>query len=261
MPRRRIKVAVECGEAVVGRPLAVTAVVRARRDVKLIGVAVAFGGRWVVLPGLPTPYTVGVGGGKESWGVVTLVTADAPVTMAAGEERRWQADAGAALFPTQPTLGVQSIEYNNIVEAAVFAAGSLWARLASKPVVVGSQRWVNEDLAGLVVRRDERVWVQAKVANVMPGGTAVLATMPGAGATAELIREERRIRFRPLGRPKRKRKRFGRTTAGPDGIVALGIPDGAAPTMRHSQGEVRWYARIGAYGGVAEVELNVFNAT
>ena len=82
----------------------------------------------------------------------------------------------------------------------------------------------------------------------------------GAGATAELIREERRIRFRPRGKPNRVRKRFGQTTAGPDGTVALGIPDGAAPTMRHSQGEVRWYVRVSAGGGVAEVELNVFNA-
>lgn len=95
----------------------------------------------------------------------------------------------------------------------------------------------------------------------MPGGMAVLATRPEAGATAELVREERWLHTTPGAKPRSRRKRFGRTTARADGVVTLAIPDGASPTMRHSQGEVRWYVRVSAGGGVAEVELNVFNAT
>ncbi len=258
LSRRKVTVAVECGTAVVGNPLTVTAIVRARRDVEIDAVAVAYIGRWMVPPQVSLPTTTSVSGGKDEWGVATPVNSHAPVSMAAGEERRWSAQLGPARYPTQPTLGLESIEYHHVVEAAVSTSRLLSPRGVFRPVVVSSPRWVNEDIAGLVVLADERVWVQPRVAHVMPGGTAWLVTLPGA--KAELVREERRIRFRPAGKPMRKRKGFGRTTAGPDGAVALVIPEGAAPTMRHSQGEVRWFVRISANGGAAEVELNVFNA-
>jgi len=235
--RRPIEVAVECGEAVVGHPLTVSAVIRARRDVQIGGVAVAFAGKWL----MARPwYTSGFERGEQLWGTVTLVSAEAPVAMSAGEERRWSAETGVALFPTKPALGRSSIEYDHSVEMAVSPVGHLLPRRAWKRVLVGSPRWVNADRAGFVVRRDERVWVHARVADVMPGGMAVLATRPEAGATAELVREERWLHTTPGAKPRSRRKRFGRTTARADGVVTLAIPDGASPTMRHSQGEVRW---------------------
>lgn len=258
MSRRGVKVDVECEEAVVGRPLTVTAVARATRAVEIGGVAVGFVGRWQIPPPVSLPVTVGVSGGKVDWGIATLVGEHDPAVLAAGEERRWSASLGPARFPTLTSLGLQSMDYHHVIEAAVATGSPLGPTLARRAVVVRSPRWINADVAGFVVVADERVPLRATVPDALPGGSVSFATVPGA--RAELVREERRLRFRKPGKPRRKRKTFGRATAGPDGAVSLVVPAGAAPTMRHPEGELRWFARISAAGGVAEVELNIYDA-
>ncbi len=250
--------AVECGEAVVGHPLTVSAVIRARREVQIGGVAVAFADKWL----LARPwYTSGFERGEQLWGTVTLVSAEAPVAMSAGGERRWSAETGVARFPTKPALGRSSIEYDHSVEMAVSPVGHLLptARVETR---VGGFPALGERRSRRVRRAPRRASVGLRESRRCHAGWH--------GGPGHQARGRRDGRVGPRGAlaPHDTRRQA------PEQTQALRADDRTGRRGRHPGDPRRRVAdhaplpgrgavvrRVSAGGGVAEVELNVFNAT